>query len=270
MQIDAAPLIIRELVTLPPEARAQAAATDARSIAGRVGTTAPSEPPVQAGDTRGCDDCSKTGAGTPERPGRSYQTNADGDTAELNSLSDQLSDDEQREVDELKKRDAEVRAHEAAHLAAAGSLAQGKANFEFQTGPDGNRYAVGGHVDIDTSPAETPEATLAKARQIRRAALAPGDPSSADRAVAAKAAQMLAKARRELAEQKGTTDPATREEPPDVSDAPESRGRRSAESGATPPDSGQTAPTRNRSFASAAPAGSLDSPERGPRIDLVA
>ena len=251
MQIDAAPLIIRELVTLPPEARAQAVATDARTKTNRTGTTTPSEPPAQAGGPRGCDDCSRTGNGTARQPDRSYQTNTDGDSAELNSLSDQLSEDEQREVDELKKRDAEVRAHEAAHLAAAGSLAQGKANFEFQTAPDGNRYAVGGHVDIDTAPAETPEATLAKARQIRRAALAPGEPSGADRGVAAKAAQMEARARRELTEQS----------------KPTNRGGSTPESGAAA-ESNQPAPSRAGSDASAiAPASAEPTP---PGLDLLA
>ena len=43
------------------------------------------------------------------------------------------------------------RAHEMAHLAAAGGLATGP-YYEYQQGPDSKQYAVGGHVNIDTSP----------------------------------------------------------------------------------------------------------------------
>lgn len=113
-----------------------------------------------------------------------------------------LSESEQQQVEELKRRDAEVKAHEQAHLAAAGNLAQGSVNFDYETGPDGNRYAVGGDVSIDTSEvAGDPRATLLKAQRIRRAASAPVDPSPQDRAVAAEAARMEANARLELSEQ---------------------------------------------------------------------
>jgi hypothetical protein len=110
-----------------------------------------------------------------------------------------LSEAEQREVSRLQTRDQQVRRHEAAHLAAAGGLANGGPQFSYQSGPDGKRYAVGGEVSIDISPASTPEQTIAKARTIRAAALAPADPSAADRAIAAKAAQMAADAATELA-----------------------------------------------------------------------
>ena len=105
-----------------------------------------------------------------------------------------LSEDEVRVVDELKRRDVAVRAHENAHVAAGGGLTSAP-TYEYQTGPDGKRYAVGGHVTIDTSAAKTSEATIAKAERIRAAALAPADPSPADRAVAAQATQMANNAR---------------------------------------------------------------------------
>jgi hypothetical protein len=56
-------------------------------------------------------------------------------------------------------------------------------------------YAVGGEVQIDTSPAGSPEATIRKMQQIRRAALAPSQPSGTDRAVAAQASQIETQAR---------------------------------------------------------------------------
>ena len=114
----------------------------------------------------------------------------------------ELSREEKRELEQLKSRDREVRAHEAAHKNAAGHLARGGASFQYENGPDGKRYAVGGEVSIDTSEVSgDPEATLRKAETIRRAANAPAEPSAQDRRVAAKAAQMAARARHELNEQ---------------------------------------------------------------------
>ncbi|MFM8550838.1 MAG: putative metalloprotease CJM1_0395 family protein, partial [Nitrospiraceae bacterium] len=95
-----------------------------------------------------------------------------------------------------------VRAHEAAHLAAGGGLAIGGATYGYVQGPDGQRYATSGEVQIDTSPGKTPVETIEKARQIQRAALAPSDPSGQDRAVAAQAGAMMAQARQDLARQK--------------------------------------------------------------------
>lgn len=115
------------------------------------------------------------------------------------SDGEELSEEELQVVRELSARDREVRAHEQAHLAAAGPYATGGPSFTYQTGPDGQRYAVGGEVGIDTSPvAGDPQATLNKARAIMAAASAPAEPSSQDRAVAAAAAAMAAQAQAEL------------------------------------------------------------------------
>jgi hypothetical protein len=108
-----------------------------------------------------------------------------------------LDSQEAEQVRDLKQRDAEVKAHEQAHMAAGGGLVQGAASYTYEKGPDGAMYAVGGEVKIDTSPARTPEQTIRKAQQIRRAALAPAQPSATDRAVAATASQMEAQARAE-------------------------------------------------------------------------
>jgi len=113
-----------------------------------------------------------------------------------------LSEDEVRELDQLKQRDQEVRAHEAAHLAAAGQHARGGMSFSYKNGPDGRRYAVGGEVNVDTSPVSgDPQATLQKANTIRAAAMAPAEPSAQDRAVAAEATQMAAQARQDIAQE---------------------------------------------------------------------
>lgn len=114
----------------------------------------------------------------------------------------ELSPEDMQRISELQGRDREVRAHEAAHVAAGGQYVTGGPSFEYQTGPDGKRYAVGGEVGIDTSPVKgDPQATISKMEVVKRAALAPGDPSAQDRAVAASAAQKEMTARAELASQ---------------------------------------------------------------------
>ena len=111
----------------------------------------------------------------------------------------ELSPAEQRQIQKLASRDREVRAHEQAHLSAAGGLAKGSANFQYVKGPDGKQYAVGGDVTIDASEvAGDPEATLRKASKIRAAALAPAQPSAQDVAVAGRASQMAAEARAQI------------------------------------------------------------------------
>jgi hypothetical protein len=113
--------------------------------------------------------------------------------------NDELSKDEQKQVTELKQRDREVRAHEAAHVGAGSGVVSGGVKFSYQSGPDGKRYAVGGEVGIDASPVkDNPEATIRKMQQVRAAALAPASPSGQDRSVAAAAAAQEATARMEL------------------------------------------------------------------------
>lgn len=109
----------------------------------------------------------------------------------------QLSDEEKLQVAKLQQRDSEVRTHEASHMAAGAGLTSG-ANFTYQKGPDSKMYAVGGEVEIDTSPGKTPEETIQKAQQIKRAALAPSSPSPADLKIAANAASMEASAKAQM------------------------------------------------------------------------
>ncbi|MDR1995204.1 putative metalloprotease CJM1_0395 family protein [Azonexus sp.] len=115
----------------------------------------------------------------------------------------ELSLEQQRQLVALQRADREVRAHEQAHMAAGAGLVRGS-SYSYEAGPDNRRYAVAGEVSIDASPGRTPEETIAKARQIRAAALAPADPSTADRQVAAAAGQMEMQAQRELAQTERT------------------------------------------------------------------
>lgn len=110
----------------------------------------------------------------------------------------ELTQEEEKAVLELKQRDREVKAHEMAHLATAGQYARGGASYTYQQGPDGRRYAIGGEVPIDLSEEKTPEETIQKMQTIKRAAMAPAEPSSTDRSVAANATAMESRARQEV------------------------------------------------------------------------
>lgn len=113
-----------------------------------------------------------------------------------------LTDDEKRQVEKLEEIDRKVRAHEQAHMAAGAGLVRGGASFEYQVGPDGRQYAVGGEVSIDTSEVpDNPAATIKKMQQVKRAALAPAEPSGQDVQVAAQAGAKMAKAQQQLAKQ---------------------------------------------------------------------
>ncbi len=152
--------------------------------------------------------------GQPRQPILSPQSPTDSDTKgagfanqqdilELSPRSQQeLSDQEKREIERLRQIDRKVRAHEAAHQAAAGSLVRGK-SFRYERGPDGKQYAVAGEVRIDTSPVPgNPRATIRKMQQVQRAALAPADPSPQDRSVAAQAQRQQMRARQDLMNQR--------------------------------------------------------------------
>jgi len=95
-----------------------------------------------------------------------------------------LSDEEKQLVNELRSRDLEVRVHEAQHFLAAGGLASGGSEFQLQTGPDGNVYAIGGHVNISSGHTNDPEKAARDASTFALAANAPADGSAQDRAVA--------------------------------------------------------------------------------------
>lgn len=105
------------------------------------------------------------------------------------------------ELSELKQRDREVRQHEQTHAAMGGSYASAP-SYEFQRGPDGQQYAVGGQVNIDITPIPgDPQATLQKMQVVRRAAMAPAQPSAADRQVAQEAANQAREAQSEIREE---------------------------------------------------------------------
>lgn len=109
-----------------------------------------------------------------------------------------------QQIQELEQRDIEVKAHEQAHAAVGGTHA-GAPSYEYETGPNGKKYAVGGEVSIDVSKETTPEATIRKMQIVQAAALAPAEPSSQDRKVAAQAASNIAEAKVESVKQNAET-----------------------------------------------------------------
>jgi hypothetical protein len=124
-----------------------------------------------------------------------------------------LTEEERKEVADLKERDREVRRHEQAHANAGGQFS-GSPSYTLERGPDGRSYAVGGTTPIDVSPvAGDPEATVRKMQVVKRAALAPADPSPQDRRIAAQAESQRLKAQGEAA--RSDEDDATQSGRPD-------------------------------------------------------
>lgn len=140
---------------------------------------------------------SETVTAASDQSRRNGQTSSQGDDASSEE-DKKKAQQEEKVIQDLKKRDAEVRTHEQAHKTAGGQYA-GSPAFEMTKGPDGQSYATGGHVNIDISAIpDDPQATLNKMSQIKSAALAPAEPSAQDLKVAARADMVAAAARREL------------------------------------------------------------------------
>lgn len=119
-------------------------------------------------------------------------------TSATNKTTDIASEQKiQAQIQKLKTREQEVIAHEAAHVSIGGQYA-GNANYEYTTGPDGKKYITGGEVSIDVSEEKKPEDTIKKMEQVKKAALAPAEPSDVDRKIAAKAEQLINKANAEI------------------------------------------------------------------------
>ena len=132
--------------------------------------------------------------------------NEDENTSNSSESDNQNKDVQQEKViNELERRDKEVRSHELAHASVGGSFT-GAPNYSFETGPDGKKYAVGGEVSVDLSTiAGNPAATIAKMQKVHSAALAPANPSAQDTKVAASAIKIILQAQSELQAQDSHT-----------------------------------------------------------------
>ncbi len=121
---------------------------------------------------------------------------------ETKANGEPLSNSEKQYISKLESIDRNVKAHEAAHIAAGGGVVSGGASYGYTRGPDGKLYATSGEVPISMKKGDTPEETIQNAMSIQAAAMAPSDPSPQDYKVAASAAQMESSARVEQAEEK--------------------------------------------------------------------
>ena len=194
----------RELVE-PVRDMEKGAAERALNSDDRSRNAANSNPGVTLYDSNGKEtETQQAIAGREEEPSSSdQQSSSDQESAAeqqsaQSEQTEQQAQAEQQELRELQARDQEVRTHEQAHAMVGGRYA-GTPSYEYQQGPDGRRYAVGGEVQIDLAPiAGDPPATIQKMQQVKAAALAPAEPSSADRSIAAEATNRLLQAQAEL------------------------------------------------------------------------
>src|SRR5574344_538156 len=113
---------------------------------------------------------------------------------------EELTDEEQAKVTQMKERDTEVKTHEKAHQSAGGQYASAP-SYETEKGPDGKSYVTDGHVNISISKEKTADATIKKMQQVIKAANAPAQPSGQDLKVAAQAQQTLNEAQAEKAKE---------------------------------------------------------------------
>ncbi len=90
---------------------------------------------------------------------------------------------ENTNLDKLQLSDVGVRTHEALHFRTGAGLTT-QPEFTLQEGPDGQFYAIGGDVGIQTSNTSDPEKAARTAQTVANAALASNDVSAQDVAVA--------------------------------------------------------------------------------------
>jgi len=100
------------------------------------------------------------------------------DFIDISNESKYDKNDYQRVLEKFKSSDSEIRTHEQAHAASGHTTTP--ISYKYQTGPDGNLYAVGGEVRLDTSLPSDPKAAAFKLSQIQESATAPSGLSSAD------------------------------------------------------------------------------------------
>ncbi|MBU2925961.1 putative metalloprotease CJM1_0395 family protein [Colwellia sp. 4_MG-2023] len=156
-------------------------------------------------------DNAQQGQGNEQKPGSQDLSKSEGgDSVDGN---EEHTPEQEKVISELKARDQEVRAHEAAHAAVGGAIA-GSPSYSYEQGPDGKKYAVAGEVSVDVAPVNgDPRATITKMQKVYSAALAPANPSAQDRSVASAATQQILAAQSELlvelAQEEGAAKTAT-------------------------------------------------------------
>jgi len=190
--------VLSSIPPIYPSASGSSSAVTGSGVAATGNPSVVGEQPA-ANDTRSLRPAEQASEGKSATTTAEEKTDSEKRPDGARTGSQGLTETELKELTELKSRDREVRAHEAAHQAVGGQYA-GAMSFSYQRGPDGAQYAVGGEVPIDVAPVSgDPQATIEKMRVVRAAAMAPAQPSSQDRAVAAQAMQTMLQAQSEMA-----------------------------------------------------------------------
>ncbi|WP_148863460.1 putative metalloprotease CJM1_0395 family protein [Marinobacter fonticola] len=190
-----------------------------------------SSAPVNPADSASADKQFTSNPPTKSQASDEKRGQADAGNPESRTVNGQsLEESELAALEDLKARDREVRAHEAAHQSVGGQYA-GAVSYTYSRGPDGVQYATGGEVPIDVAPvANNPQATIDKMRTVRAAALAPAEPSTQDRQVAAQAMQTMLQAQVELAAERRSPSEEDSSAPEESKeDRPNNRQRQQAE-----------------------------------------
>lgn len=90
--------------------------------------------------------------------------------------------DYQRVLNKFKNKDSEVKTHEQTH--ASGATTTSAINYNYQVGPDGKLYAIGGSVRFDTSIPKDPQSAKVKMDQLQSASSSVSSLSGADASIA--------------------------------------------------------------------------------------
>ena len=88
----------------------------------------------------------------------------------------------ERVLEKFKQADAEIKSHEQIHASIGQTTSP--ISYNYQEGPDGKLYAVGGNVRLDTSIPNDPKAAAFKLDMLQKAASGPLDSSGADNTIA--------------------------------------------------------------------------------------
>jgi hypothetical protein len=114
------------------------------------------------------------------------QSNAKKDRFDISGLNEVDENDYQRVLSKFKSTDAKIRTHEQSHAMKSETTAP--IQYNYQMGPDGKMYAVGGSVRLDTSiPLNDPKAASFKLDKLKNSATAPDQMSGADSSIAIQA-----------------------------------------------------------------------------------
>lgn len=125
------------------------------------------------------------------------QQNKNMEDVKKEESKNQLDPELHQQIQQYVSAENKVKAHEQAHKAVGGQYAGG-ISYDYKQGPDGKQYVVGGEVPIQAPEGKDPEDSIRIMEQVRRAALAPTDPSPQDLKVAASATKKIMESTNQL------------------------------------------------------------------------